>query len=163
MGLFKKWVDKVQKDAEDKLKKEADPQEQKKAKKENAEKTFRRTTDAIKLARKGLEVYNEAAKKVDEVTHDLTEKAIDLAEKAKPMAERLDKATGNMVEKAKDALGSAADKAGEKIEQVKKDNANNPTTGSSLLDILTPGVPETDATKPRKTADKKPPAPPAAG
>ena len=63
-------------------------------------------------------------------------------------------------ETAKNAFDSVSEKAGEKVDEIKKDNAKKPTTGSSLLDLLTPAVPETDATKPKLAKpDQPPPAP----
>ena len=62
MGM-KDWLDKIKKKAEDVTKEETDPAKIKQQKKEAAEKTFKRTTSAIKLAKKGLEDYNDDSKK----------------------------------------------------------------------------------------------------
>ncbi len=161
MGMFKNWLDKAQKEAKEKLEKAADPAEQKKQKKEEAEKTFKRASGAMKLAKKGLEVYNDTAKKVDGIKKDATEKTIDLAEKLKPVADKVDAKTDGLAEKAKGAFGSIKEKISGKGSAQKEQAPKppKPTTGSGLLDILSPAVPETDATKPKQ---KKPDVPPAA-
>jgi hypothetical protein len=160
MGM-KDWLDKIKQKAEDKLEQNNDPDAHRKAKKENAEKTFRRTTKAIQMAKKGLETYNTANKKIEELSEDATKKAAELAEKAKPAAEKVDQATGWIGKKAKGAFDAAkeqvnkgVDAAGKKLDEVREENAKKPSTGSGLLDLLAPAVPETDATKP-KTAEKK--------
>ena len=166
MGL-KNFFEKLKKKAEDHLKEETDPAKIKQQKKENAEKTFKRTTFAIKWAKKGIETYNDASKKVEKITDAAAEKTAALAEKAKPLAEKVDNAAAAVGEKAKvafdvvkDKVVQGADAAGKKIEEVKQDNAKKPTTGSGLLDLIAPAVPETDATKP-KTKNEAPKAPPA--
>lgn len=166
MGM-KDWLDKLKKKAEDVTKEETDPAKIKQQKKEAAEKTFKRTTSAIKLAKKGLEVYNDVSKKAGEITDAAAEKTAELAEKAKPIAEKIDNATAKAGEAAKGAFDAVKDKvaggvdaANQKLEEAKKDAAKKPSTGSGLLDLIAPAVPETDATKP-KEPPKTPPAPPA--
>lgn len=167
MGL-KKFFENLKKKAEDHLKEETDPAKIRQAKKEAAEKTFKRTTTAIKWAKKGIETYNDVSKKVEEVTDAAAEKTAQLAEKAKPLAEKLDNAASAAGEKAKSAFGAVKDSvsqgvdaAGKKIDEVKQDNAKKPTTGSGLLDLIAPAVPETDATKPKaKDAPKQTPPKP---
>ena len=167
MGL-KNFFEKLKKKAEDHLKEETDPAKIKQAKKAAAEKTFKRTTTVIKWAKKGMEGYNDASKKVEQITDAAAEKTAELAEKAKPLAEKLDNATAAVGDKAKAAFDvvkekvvQGVDAAGKKVEEVKQDNAKKPTTGSGLLDFIAPAVPETDATKP-KPPKAAPPAPPAA-
>lgn len=167
MGL-KKFFENLKKKAEDHLKPETDPAKIKAAKKAAAEKTFKRTTSAIKWAKKGLETYNDASKKVGDITDAAAEKTAQLAEAAKPIAEKIDNAASAAGEKAKVAFDVVKDKvvqgvdaAGKKIEETKQDNAKKPTTGSGLLDFIAPAVPETDATKPKKVEPPKsaPPSP----
>ncbi|MBI1215927.1 MAG: hypothetical protein GC185_08935 [Alphaproteobacteria bacterium] len=165
MGM-KDWLDKFTKNAKDKEQESKDPEAIKKAKKEAAERTFRRTTKAIQIAKKGLSTYNDTSKKVGELTDEATKKAAELAEKAKPAAEKVDKAAGWVGKKAKGAFETAkgtvnkgVDAASKKIEEVREDNAKKPSTGSGLLDLLAPAVPETDATKPKKPAAPKQPQP----
>jgi hypothetical protein len=165
MGL-KKFLENLKKKAEDHLKEETDPAKIKQQKKANAEKTFKRTTTAIKWAKKGIETYNNVSDKVEKVTDAAAEKTAQLAEKAKPIAEKIDNAVSATGEKAKQAFNVVKDKvvegteaAGKKIDEVKQDNAKKPTTGSGLLDLIAPAVPDTDATKP-KAKDATPPTPP---
>ncbi len=167
MGL-KKFFDNLKKKAEDHLKEETDPAKIKQAKKAAAEKTFKRTTTAIKWAKKGIETYNDVSKKVEKVTDAAAEKTAELAEKAKPLADKLDKAANAAGEKAmhafevvKDKVVEGSEAAGKKIEEVKQDNAKKPSTGSGILDFIAPAVPETDATKPKAKEPPKsaPPAP----
>lgn len=167
MGL-KKFLENLKKKAEDHLKPETDPAKIKAAKKAAAEKTFKRTTSVIKWAKKGIETYNDASKKVEQITDAAAEKTADLAEKAKPIADKIDKAASTVGEKAKVAFDVVKDKvvqgvdaAGKKIEETREENAKKPSTGSGLLDFIAPAVPETDATKP-KAKDEAPKEPPKA-
>lgn len=166
MGL-KNFLDRLKKKAEDHLHEETDPAKIRAAKKEANEKKMKRTASIIKGAQKGLEVYNNVAKKVEDITDGLAEKTAELAEKAKPAAEKVDKAAGVVGDKAskafksaKDAVVDGASAAGSKIDEIREENAKKPSTGSGLLDILAPAVPETEATKPKAPKDK-PSAPPA--
>jgi len=151
MSSMKDWLDSLKKAAEDKLKKAEDPDAQKEAKKENARKQATRAIKAIGLAKKGVDQYNEVSKKVDGITTDAANKIIDLAEKAKPLAEKVDDAASSLLKKAKGLFQKAAEKT-------RQDNIAKPSTGSGIIDLPAPAVPETDATKP-KTAKDAPPQP----
>lgn len=166
MGL-KNFLDRLKKKAEDHLKEETDPAKIRAAKKEANEKKMKRTAALIKGAQKGLETYNNVAKKVEEITDAAAEKTAVLAEKAKPLAEKVDQAAGVVGEKAsqafkaaKDAVVDGASAAGQKVEEIRKDNENKPSTGSGLLDLLAPAVPETEATKPKKAPEPPKATPP---
>lgn len=164
MGM-KDFLEKIRKKVEDRKKEETDPAVIRKKKKEAAEKTFKRTTTAIKWSKKAMETYNTVSKKAEEITDAAAEKTAQLAEKAKPIAEKIDSAASaagqtlkGAFEVVKDQVVKGAGAAGEKIEEIKQDNAKKPSTGSGLLDLITPAVPETDATKPKAKDDQpKPP------
>lgn len=167
MGL-KNFLDKLKKKAEGHLQEETDPAKIRAAKKEANEKKMKRTASLIKGAQKGMEVYNNVAKKVEEITDGVAEKTAELAEKAKPAAEKVDKAAGVVGDKAskafksaKDAIVDGASAAGGKIEEIREENAKKPSTGSGLLDILAPAIPETEATKPKKSPEPPKATPPA--
>lgn len=155
MGGMKKILEKLQEKAAGKKQKPADPKSTKEAKKEEVRRMTERTLKAINLAKKGVAQYNEVSKKVEGVAEDAAQKAIDVAETVKPLAEKVDNATSSLRKKAKSFLKGAL----EKKQQVEKDNAAKPTTGSGILDLLTPAVPKTDATKPKAGKDQ-PPKPP---
>jgi len=163
MGL-KDMLNGLKKKAEDYLKEETDPAKIRAAKKEANEKKMKRTAAGIKLAQKGLETYNTVAKKVEEVTDAAAGTTAKLAEKAAPIAEKVDQLAGGAIDGAVEAFKTVKDKvveggvaAGEKIDEMKKDAEKKPSTGSSLLDILAPAVPNTDATKPKKPEAPKAP------
>src|SRR5262245_18620889 len=109
MGL-KKFLENLKKKAEDHLKEETDPAKIKAAKKAAAEKTFKRTTSVIKWAKKGMEIYNDVSKKVEDITDAAAEKTANLAEKAKPIADKIDNVAGAVGEKAKQAFDVVKDK-----------------------------------------------------
>lgn len=164
MPGLKDMLNGLKKKAEDYLKEETDPAKIRAAKKEANEKKMRRTATGIKLAQKGLAVANTVSEKVEQVTDAAAEQTAKLAEKAAPLAEKVDKVAGGAIDGAAAAFNYVKDKviegglaAGEKIEEMKKDADTKPSTGSSLLDMLAPAVPKTDATQP-----KNPPATPAA-
>ncbi|HCS22802.1 MAG TPA: hypothetical protein PLW48_07575 [Alphaproteobacteria bacterium] len=169
MGM-KDWLKRMQENAEDKLKKADDPQAQRDAKREDNARNIRRAASAVKLAQKGLQTYNDASKKAGEIGRTVTEKTAEIAGKAQPLAGKIDEtadALGKKIKGAfdvvKDKVGKGADAAGEqigeKIDAARAEQAKKPSTGSSFLDILMPGVPETDATKPKDTPPKKPNGP----
>lgn len=170
MGM-KDWLKRLQENAEDKLKKSEDPQEQRNAKREENARAVRRAATLAKLAQKGIKTYGEASKKADEIGKAITEKTADLAGKAQPLAGKVDEATDALGKKlkgafevVKDKVSKGTDAAGEQLDKARAEQAKKPSTGSSLLDMLMPGVPETDATKPKapegdKPAPKKPNGP----
>ncbi|MDY0010095.1 MAG: hypothetical protein RBS08_10335 [Bdellovibrionales bacterium] len=166
MGM-KDWFKRLQENAEDKLKKADDPQEQRNAKREENARAIRRAATVAKLAQKGIKTYGEASKKAGEIGRSLTEKTAELAEKAQPIAGKVDETAGQLGQKIKGAFDVVKDKVakgtdaagtqlGDKIEGARQEQAKKPSTGSGLLDILMPGVPETDATKPKAPAPKAP-------
>ncbi|MBL8712858.1 MAG: hypothetical protein JNM12_08155 [Alphaproteobacteria bacterium] len=164
MGI-KNFLDKLKQKAEDHLKEETDPAKIRAAKKEANEKKMKRTAAAIKLAQKGLATANEVNDRIEAVTDAAAVKIGDLAEKAKPLAEKIDGVAGIAGDAITGAFNVAKDKAiegglaaGAKLEELKKDADTKPSTGSSLLDLIAPVVPDTDATKP-KTPPKAPEAP----
>ncbi|HYD17311.1 MAG TPA: hypothetical protein VEF76_02390 [Patescibacteria group bacterium] len=165
MGL-KNFLDKLKQKAEDHLKEETDPAKIRAAKKEANEKKMKRTAAAIKLAQKGLATANDVNEKIEAVTDAAAIKVGELAEKAKPLAEKVDGVAGVAGEVITGAFNAAKDKAietglaaGAKIEEIKKDNEGKPSTGSSLLDLIAPVVPDTDATKPKPKAPEAPKPP----
>lgn len=167
MGL-KNFLDKLKKKAEGHLKEETDPAKIRAAKKEANERKMKRTASLIKGAQKGLEVYNNVAKKVEDMTDAAAEKTAELAEKAKPLADKVDSAAGAVGDKAskvfksvKDSVVDGASAAGAKVGELREESAKKPSTGSGLLDLLAPAIPETEATKPKAPKEQKPPAPPA--
>src|ERR1700733_11935448 len=109
MGL-KNFFEKLKKKAEDHLKEETDPAKIKQAKKAAAEKTFKRTTTVIKWAKKGMEGYNDASKKEEQINDAAAEKTAALAEKAKPLADKIDKAASAVGDKAKVAFDVVKEK-----------------------------------------------------
>lgn len=169
MGM-KDWFKRLQDDAEDKLKKADDPEAQRNAKREDNARAIRRAATAMKLAQKGIKAYGDASKKAEEIGKTITEKTAEIAEKAQPLAGKVDEAASAARGKLKgafdvirDAAAKGADAAGEQIsqhaEKARAEQAKKPSTGSSLLDMLIPAVPETDATKPKAPPAKKPDAP----
>jgi len=161
MGM-KDWLDKIKKTADERHHEETDPAKIRAAKKAANERTMKRTAKAIELAQKGLKTYNNVSKKVGDITDAVTDKAAELAESAKPAAEKIDQVASKVGEAAsgafkavKDKVVDGAEAAGDKLDEVKKENATKPSTGSSLLDFIAPAVPETDATKPKHEAPKK--------
>ncbi len=156
MGMLKKFMDKVQQTAKDKLTQDQDPQVQKAAKKEANKKTAERAVKAAKIVKQGVEAYNHTAKKLDEAVTDVTQKTITLAEHAKPLAEKIDGAISTAGEEVKDAFGNAQKKIQDKVADLKKGAADKPSTGSGILDLLLPGIPETDATRPKPAKDAPP-------
>lgn len=165
MGM-KDWFKRLQEGAEDKIKKSEDPQEQRSAKREENARAIRRAAAVAKMAQKGIKAYGDASKKADEIGKTITEKTADLAGKAQPLAGKVDEATDALGKKLKGAFGFVKDKvskgtdaAGEQIDKVRADQAKRPSTGSGLLDMLIPAVPETDATKPKAPETKKPKGP----
>lgn len=178
MGM-KDWLDKAKKIAQEQLTPEpTDPEAVRKKKKADAEKTFKMTTDAIKLAKKGMDGYKAASDKIDALTDAAAEKTLVIADKAKPLADKVDGAFDAASDKAKGAFDFVKDKVSDgaravtdgakavgnkvgnksgepkvKPEATPKPSSNKPSTGSSLLDFLSPAVPETDATKPKKPTD----------
>lgn len=170
MGM-KDWLDKAKKIAQEQLTPEpTDPEAVRKKKKADAEKTFKMTTGAIKLAKKGMDGYKAASDKIDALTDAAAEKTIVIADKAKPLADKVDGALDAASDKAKGAFDFVKDKVTDGAKAVGNKVGNNksaepkppatpkppstkPSTGSSLLDFITPAVPETDATKPKKPTD----------
>ena len=128
---------------------------------------------AISWAEKGTKVY----RKVEEKQTQFTERARSTAERVEPLAERIDNTTDrwgkeavsgyhkarNSVsetfdkarQKTKETTSSVREKASKKYEEYKEDNAKKPTSGSSLLDLLSPVVPENDYTKRKKPEPPK--------
>lgn len=156
MGL-KSILDGIKQKAEDYLKEETDPAKIRAAKKAANEKKMKRTATGIKVAQKGIQVANTVNEKVDQVTEAAAATTAVIAEKAKPIAEKVDQAAGATVDTAVSAFNYVKDKviiggltAAEKIGEMKENAEKKPSTGSSLLDLLAPAVPETDATKPKK-------------
>lgn len=173
MGM-KDWLKRLQENAEDKLKKADDPQAQRDAKREENARNVRRAASAVKMAQKGLKAYNDASKKAGEIGRTVTEKTAEIAGKAQPLAGKVDETADALGKKIKGAfdvvkekVSKGADAAGEqigdKIDSARAEQAKKPSTGSSLLDILMPGVPETDATKPKDAPAPKKPNGPNAG
>ena len=173
MGM-KDWFKRMQDNAEDKLNKAEDPQAQRDAKREQNARNLRRAATAAKLAQKGLKAYGDASKKADEIGKAITEKTAEIAEKAQPIAGKVDEAASDFglkikgaFEVVKDRARKGAEAAGDQIEgQVDKaraEQAKKPSTGSGILDMLIPGVPDTDATKPKTPPAPKKPHGPNAG
>lgn len=165
MGM-KDWLKRLQENAEDKIKKSEDPQEQRNAKREENARAIRRAAAAGKLVQKGIKAYGEASKKADEIGKTITEKTADLAGKAQPIAGKVDEAADALGKKlkgafevVKDKVSKGTDAAGEQIDKARADQAKKPSTGSGLLDMLIPAIPETDATKPKAPEPKKPNGP----
>lgn len=160
MGKSREWIEKLKKAADEKLnKKPLDPKEERELKKAETRKMAERTIKAIDIAKKGAAQYEKVAKKVDEAAKGATEKAADLLEKAKPLADKVDdaaNAVGNAASTAGKKVKGLFQRAAKKVEDAKKDNAKKPTTGSGILDLLTPAVPETEATKPKEPKDDAP-------
>jgi len=165
MGM-KDWLKRLQENAEDKLKKSDDPQEQRKNKREENARAVRRAATVAKLAQKGIKAYGDASKKADEIGKTITEKTAGLAGKAQPIAGKVDEATDALGKKlkgafqiVKDKVSKGTDAAGEQIDKVRAEQAKKPSTGSGLLDMLIPAIPETEATKPKAPEPKKPNGP----
>ena len=163
MGL-KSFLDGLKKKAEAALHEETDPAKIRAAKKESNEKKMKRTAAGIKLAQKGIEVANTVNAKVDQVTEATAETTAKIVDKVAPLAEKIDKVAGQALDGAMSVFNTVKDKAiegglaaGEKLEELKKDGDKKPSTGSSLLDLLSPAVPDTDATKPKKPDAPKAP------
>lgn len=173
MGL-KKLVDKFKKNTKESLEKDENPKEKNKKRVQNAERLAKFATNAMKWYKKGEDTVEEGKRK-----------AIDIAEKASPYAEKVDKTASDVADKAKkgaklvgDKASELAGKAGKKlsdsanaafdeankrtekladhVEKKRKESEHLPSSGSSLIDLLSPTIPETDATK----SKKKPPQPP---
>lgn len=230
MGM-KDWINGMKKKAEERLNPApADPETARKKKREDNEKNFKRTAEAIKLAKKAIEVVGKASDKADEISKDIAGKTIDIADKVGPLAERVDGAidsatgavkkalrrsdddapeaeteiepvadtpaaeekasivsrvkettseiaaktsgtlgatfetvkdkTADGIKAAGDGLKSVGDAAGKAIDEAKEANAKKPSSGSSLLDMIAPVIPETEATRPKKPADKDAPPQP---
>ncbi|MBI3442051.1 MAG: hypothetical protein HY052_09685 [Proteobacteria bacterium] len=156
MDGTKNWLEKLQKKAEEKLERDADPRVQKEIKKEKSRKMSQRTFKLLGWAKKGSEEYNKAAKKADEAAADLTEKTVEVVEKIKPLAETVDKAAESLGQKTKCFFKRVAKKVGD----IKEDQARKPGTGSGILDILAPAVPDKDAIKSKAPKKDAPPAQP---
>lgn len=161
MGM-KDFFNNMRDNAAKKIEAETDPKAQREKEKQHARKVFERTTTAIKWAKKGIEGYNNAAQKVEDIREDIAEKKIKIADAAAPAAEKIDAAAHKASEAAAGAFGALKDKlaAGKhaldsKIADTRANNAKKPSTGSSLLDFISPAVPETDETKPAPKNDKK--------
>jgi uncharacterized coiled-coil DUF342 family protein len=153
MGFFKDKLDKLQKSLTEKEEQAKDPAVEKAEKKEQAKKNFDRMNTVMGWAKKGVDQYNKAAKKTGELLDTAAEKTVELVEKAKPVAEKIDEKANEIGGKLK----PVADKVTEKADEFNKSQAKKPSTGSGLLDILTPAVPETDATKPKDKKENKGP------
>lgn len=179
MGL-KNFLDRFKKKSEEP--ENTDPLAAKKAEKERTRRNAERAAKAFGLAKKGLDTFNAGAEKARDIKDTIKEKISGVAEKATPAAEKVDEAAADVaagkvgqtvskigdtaksaLDAAKNGLKAAVNAAGEKATAAKEEAAQKPSTGSTLLDILLPAVPETDATKPKaKKADDTPPSPPAA-
>lgn len=164
MGL-KDILNGLKEKAENYLKEETDPAKIRAAKKAANEKKMKRTAAGIKVAQKGITVANQVNEKVEQVTDAAAATTAKLAEKAAPLAEKIDNVAGGAIDGAVAAFNIVKDKviegglaAGEKLEELKKDGEKKPSTGSGLLDLLAPAVPNTEATKPKKPEAPKPPA-----
>lgn len=163
--------------AENFLKEETDPAKIRAAKKEANEKKMKRTAAGIKLAQKGLEVANNVSAKIEQVSDAAAETTAKLAEKAAPLAEKVDAVAGKTIDGAITAASKAGETAvtafnvvkdkvvegtltaGAKIEEIKEESAKKPSTGSSILDLIAPAVPNTEATKPKNPETPKAPTP----
>ncbi len=166
--MFKGWIDKLTKKKQDDANPAANenanaenmsPEAVKKRKREEAEKKFKRMADAMKIANKGAEIYKTTAEKLGEAADRVVETTKDIADKAKPVTDIAKGALGGAFETAKDKIADGTKAAGEKMDEIRKDNEKKPSTGSSLLDFLTPAVPETDATKPKAKKEDTPKPP----
>lgn len=165
MGL-KSILDGLKQKAENYLKEETDPAKIRAAKKAANEKKMKRTAAGIKLAQKGIQVANTVNEKVEQVTEAAAETTAKIVDKAAPIAEKVDQVAGGAIDTAVGAFNVVKDKvieggltAAEKYDELKKDGEKKPSTGSSLLDLLAPAVPDTDATKPKKPDAPKAPKP----
>ena len=149
MGM-KDWLKKQQEKIEDKLQKAKDPKVQKEAAREDVKKNAERVVKLFKIAKEGLETYKKVAEKVDDVKTEAEKKFVDLAEKTQPLAEKVDDAAAAIGEKAKKLFNDAT----KKVEEIKKDQAGKPTTGSGVIDLITPAIPENDGKKNSKDSPK---------
>ena len=110
MGM-RDWLYKAKKIAQEQLTPEpTDPESVRKKKKEDAEKTFKMTTKAIKLAKQSMDGYKAASEKIDELTDAAAEKTLVIADKAKPLADKVDGAFDAAGDKAKGAFDFVKDK-----------------------------------------------------
>lgn len=147
-------------------------------KKQEAEEKFERTVEAIRMGQKGVDAAKGIAGKAGETIGAATDKIKGMigrrgeetpaTEAETPEAEkqkgpglfaRTKGMLGGAFGTAKNKAAEGAKAAGEKIEEIKKDNAKKPSTGSSLLDMLAPAVPETEATKPKELKKPEEPKP----
>lgn len=153
MGI-KKFLDKLQQNAEIKQEQANDPAFQKQQQREAAQRNVQRTMKAFELAKKGLKTYGDVSKKIDEVRADISQKTVEFADKAKPVADQIDNTVASLGEKAKEAFTSAkktvTDKAQKLAGETTPKKKDGPSTGSSVLDFLSPAVPKTDATTPKQ-------------
>lgn len=158
MGI-EKWVNKIKDAAEQSKKDDADP-------KKRAEKSSKSAKRAFNWMQKGLEGY----KKVSQASDDARDKTIELAKKAEPIAEKIDDAASDFADSAKKTFSekmSAGKKAWAELqekraaakEQNKTDKENKPSTGSSLIDLIAPALPDDKDQKksaPKSKAAKQP-------
>ena len=153
----KDWLQRLKDKAEESLRKAEDPAELKKQKKEDNAKKIARAAKAIKLAQKGMEIQDDLNKKADAVKKAATEKALDAVEKIEPVADKVDAAAQGLKDKVTDLFGKAVQKA----EDIKKSEEQKPSTGSTILDIISPPIPENDQTKRSDKPQPKQDVPPA--
>lgn len=166
MGM-RDFLKNARKKAEDRLNpKPLTPEEEKTRKKETAQRQFNQMNKAMEMAKKGLKIKGDVDRKTNAIKDGLARKTIEVTEKlgiSKDDAERADtpakpaeKKPGILVRAGK----GLADGARDLVDDAKDAQARKPSTKSSLLDLIVPAVPETDATKPKTPPADKPAAKP---
>ena len=139
---FKKLVDKIKNHAEKSLSDSKDP-------KKKAEKQLKNAMLAAGIAKKGI----DTAKKAEEISKNINEKAIELAEDLKPTAEKADEAISSAADKTKETLETTKNKLSgifskaketlqKKKDERQKNKKDHPSSGSSIVDIISPVIPK---------------------
>lgn len=85
----------------------------------------------------------------------LSEGAAKLSETAKPAAEKAAVAVQGAADVVVGGAKVAAEKAAGKVNDLKENHAKKPSTGSGVLDALSPAVPETEVTTPKAVEPRK--------